>query len=61
MDLVAQEIADRVGDLLAAAIGDRDREREGVIASGRLLSFPKYGSVEGGRRSRRPTALTRTW
>src|SRR6516225_8522085 len=40
-NLVAHQIANRIGDLLATAVRDRDREDQGAIVSRRPLSCSK--------------------
>ena len=42
LDLLAHQITDRVRDLLTTAVGDRDRELQGIVIGSGLFSLPKY-------------------
>ena len=46
-DLVTHQITNRIGDLLATAVGDRDSEDQGVIVGGGPLGCSKHSHRRG--------------
>ena len=46
-DFVAQQIANRIGDLFATAVGDCDGEHQGVVVGRGSFSVPKHSDGRG--------------
>jgi hypothetical protein len=46
-DLVAHQITNSIGNLLATAVGDRDSEDQGVVVGGGPLSCSKHSPRRG--------------